>query len=604
MKIVLLFCVAILSFFVTGAQSIQYEVSFGNIVHHELNITLTLTGPTSEKTTFRMSRSSPGRYATHEFGKNVYNVTAADEKGAIAINRVDGDVYEVPSKHNVIKVNYTLYGNHADGTYAGIDQDGVHLNMPASFMWVKGYDQTPISIRFDVPQEKNWKIATQLQPTSNPWVFSAPGLQYFLDAPVKIGNLIFKDWTLKNPDGKPYQMRLALEAETSEKSAGNFADKVKRMTEESQAVFGELPHYDFGTYTFITSINPYVKGDGMEHRNSTMITLGTAFNPNDLSPVFSHEFFHCWNVERIRPATLEPFNFEKSNMSDGLWFAEGFTQYYGDLILARANLLPVDILMNSFKALINTKETRPGSRKYSPVEASRNAIFVDAGVSVDKTNYENFYSSYYPYGGAIALALDLSLRSKFNISLDDYMTVVWKKYGRSETPYTIEGLQQTLAETTHDVNFAKNFFDKYVNGHESFDYAPVLAKAGFVLKKEFAGMAWIGIQAYKKDNTLTIANNTVIGTPLYDAGLDIDDQILSIGGQNINSETELNTLLQSYRPGQKLPIIFIHRGTQKISEIQIAESPRMTITSFEKEGLKLTDEMISFRKKWLDTKVK
>src|SRR5262249_43203594 len=154
--------------------------------------------------------------------------------------------------------------------------------------------------------------------------------------------------------------------------------------------------------TFLASINPYVHGDGMEHRNSTMISIPTVFRNNDrLLGVFAHEFFHCWNVKRIRPKTLEPFNFEKSDMSYELWFAEGFTQYYGELLVERAGFLrDTDYAKTIIAGLINTKMNTPGAQGYSPIEASEEAVFTDAGVAVDKTNFPNIFSSYYPYGGS------------------------------------------------------------------------------------------------------------------------------------------------------------------------------------------------------------
>src|SRR5438067_2417414 len=131
------------------AQKIQYTFAAPNAVHHEAEITVTVTGAKPGPMLFRMSRSSPGRYATHEFGKNVYNVSAVDGTGkTIAVEKADADVYKVPRQQGTVTVKYTLYGNCADGTYASIDATGYHLNMPATFMWVKGLDNAPITLQF------------------------------------------------------------------------------------------------------------------------------------------------------------------------------------------------------------------------------------------------------------------------------------------------------------------------------------------------------------------------------------------------------------------------------------------------------------------------
>ncbi len=170
-------------------------------------------------------------------------------------------------------------------------------------------------------------------------------------------------------------------------------------------------------------------------------------------------------------------------MSNELWCAEGFTQYYGDLLMTRSNLQTVDEFLPSLAGLINTKENSAGAKRFSPAEMSRHAVFVDAGTAIDKNNYANMYTSYYPYGGAVALALELELRTRFsNLTLDNYMTALWKKFGKTAVPYTIPGLEDVLANVTGDKKFSADFFSKYVTGHESFNYKPLLEKAGLVLK--------------------------------------------------------------------------------------------------------------------------
>jgi predicted metalloprotease with PDZ domain len=523
------------------------------------------------------------------FGKN---------NKALAVLRTDGDVYEVKNQDGYIRLEYTLYANHPDGTYAGIDANSIHFNMPAAFMWIKGYDKTPIEIRFNIPAKKNWSIATQLKPTNDPAGFTAPGLQYFMDSPTKIGTLTWKEWTLTNPSGKTYKVRFAFEGNSSDSLLTAFTNKVKRITEQSKAVYGEVPDFDFGTYTFIASINPWVRGDGMEHRNSTVISIPANFDGNDeLLDVFAHEFFHCWNVERIRPKTLEPFNFEKSNMSNELWFAEGFTQYYGDLLTERAGCMSEENYFRVMTLLINTKTNTQGAKRFSPVEVSRHAVFVDAGVAIDKSNYVNMYTSYYPYGAAIALALDLELRSRFNnLTLDNYMAAVWKKFGKTEIPYTVEGLQNVLAQVTGNKEFASTFFSKYINGHEPLDYGPLLEKAGLLLKKANEGKAWVGnVQWREGNNALIIASNTVNGTPLYNAGLDVDDQVISLAGKPLKKQADLMEVLKAHKPGDKLDIEYDHRGNKTSTKIVLGENPAFTVVPAEKAD----NEAIVFRKKLL-----
>jgi predicted metalloprotease with PDZ domain len=323
---------------------------------------------------------------------------------------------------------------------------------------------------------------------------------------------------------------------------------------------------------------------------------------NNQLGVFAHEFFHCWNVERIRPKTLEPFNFEKSNMSNELWCAEGFTQYYGNLLLYRAGLNTIEGLEISLNNLINAKETAAGAKRFSPVEMSRDAVFVDAGISIDRTNYPNMFSSYYPYGGAIAIALDLTLRTKFQLTLDDYMTALWKKFGRPEIAYTIPGLEEVLADVTHDKAFAADFFTRYVNGHESFNYAPLLEKAGLLLKKQNPGKVYIGQVQFEEGST-KISSNTVIGTPLYNAGLDFDDVIVSIDGKLVARPADISEILNTHKIGDVVNVQYKHREETKTALLTLAENPNLIVVTYEQAGLNMTSEMMKFRTSWLGTKI-
>ncbi len=589
-----------------SGQKISYKVTFPNAVHHEARISLSVTGLQQKAAIFKMSRSSPGRYATHEFGKNVYDVTATDQQGKkLDIRRIDGDVFEVKDHKGSITVTYTLFANHADGTYAGIDPESIHLNMPAAFMWIKGYDQLPIEISFELPAENKGIVATQLFPTNRPHTFTAPGLQYFMDSPTKIGDLIIRDWNVTNTDGKSYTIRIALEADATNEQVDELTEKTKKIVAEAKAVFGEFPVYETGRYTFIMSANSYVQGDGMEHRNSTMISRPTAtFNPTLLLGVTSHEFFHNWNVERIRPKTLEPFNFEKSNMSHELWFAEGFTQYYGELLLARAGLITPQRFIGTVSALVNTKSNSPGAMYYSPVDASNHAVFVDASVSIDKNNYSNMFTSYYTYGAAIALALDLELQTRFGKTLDEYMKAMWKYHGKTEIPYTLTSMQQTLAGVTN-TNFAEEFFKKYITGHEAIHYAALLEKAGYQIKKSNEGKPVTGmnLRNNERDNKLVIASTTTRGTAAYEAGLDINDEIIKLDETSMKTPADVNTFIQNKKPGDVIKVTYKHRGKEKLTSMTLKENTGLSVIDMSSTGQTITEDMKKIRDSWFTSKV-
>src|SRR5665213_421762 len=416
-----------------GQSSIQYEISFPNYHHHEAQVELVVSNLKNVPATFRMSRSSAGRYATAEFGKNVYNVKAFDGQGRpLGLQRVSGDIYKVANHPSTLKITYTLYGDYGDGTYDDIDSSEAHLNMPATFMWIEGHDKDPLTFKFDMPESLNWKVATQLKPLPEKNTFYARNFQYMMDSPTELSDYHLRTWMVKNTDGKQKEMRLVMHAKVSDSLMEAYTSMIEKMVKEEEAVFGELPDYDYGTYTFIENVNPFVFGDGMEHRNSTFITYTgqLADNVIDVLSTSSHEFFHCWNVKRIRPKDLEPFDFKEADMSGSLWFAEGFTQYYGELALQRAGFKDINEYCGILGGMLNYVLNSPGSKEFSPVTMSNQSVYTDAGVSIDRTNYPNIFTTYYYYGAVTALALDFRLRSDYHLSLDDYMQAVWKKFGK------------------------------------------------------------------------------------------------------------------------------------------------------------------------------
>jgi predicted metalloprotease with PDZ domain len=229
-----------------------------------------------------------------------------------------------------VRVTYKIFGKHVDGTYLGIDESHAHMNIPATFMFARGFDARPIRITFTPPAGREWKPATQLFPTTDPWTFTAPNFQYFMDSPTELSNYTLREFKVRNADGKEFTIRTAVHHDGDPAVIDEYAAGTEKIVREQGAVYGEFPEFDGGVYTFLGDYVPWGGGDGMEHRNSTVVAAPISFkDPQAVRRAMgtvSHEFFHAWNVERIRPKTLEPFSFEDANISGELWLAEGFTQ--------------------------------------------------------------------------------------------------------------------------------------------------------------------------------------------------------------------------------------------------------------------------------------
>src|SRR6516162_8568257 len=323
---------------------ILYKVTFPEPEHHWMQVEMTFANLGAKPLDLRMSRSSPGRYAVAEFAKNVFSAEAYNGKGQkLAYTRSDVDIWHVAGHDGTVRFVYKIFGDYPNGTFFGIDATHAHLQMPATFMWGVGHDNQPMRITFTAPSESKWKIGTQLYTTSDPNTFTAPNLQYFMDSPVELSDFLTSTFTVPNADRTSSTFRLVVHADASQADVDELAKMVERLVREQMTVFGEFPKYEPGNYTFLLDYVPWGVGDGMEHRNSTSISnprlsLKTPQGRQQALGTISHEFFHNWNMERIRSAGLEPFDFTRENVTCCLWVGEGFTQYYGPLFLTRAGL--------------------------------------------------------------------------------------------------------------------------------------------------------------------------------------------------------------------------------------------------------------------------
>ena len=583
---------------------VTYLAAFPNAVHHEAEVTVTFREIPADTLAVRMSRTSPGRYALHEFAKNVYNLRAVNGKGkALAVTRVDPHEWAITGHDGTVKVTYTVFGDRADGTYLGVDHTHAHMNVPATFMWARGMAVRPVEVQFILP-DSTWKVATQLMPRGK--TYTAPNLAYFIDSPIEISAFDLRTWEVATGD-KKQTIRLAVHHSGTAAEVDAYAQLARAVVVEETAIFGELPAFDYGVYTFIADYLPHVNGDGMEHRNSTILSSTGNLKENYLGllSTVSHEFFHGWNVERIRPRSLEPFNLEEANMSAELWFAEGVTSYYDDLVLKRAGIISLDRYARGITGSLNVVHNAPGREFYGPAGMSQLAPFVDAGVSIDQRNFPNTFISYYTYGAVTGLALDLTLRQKYPaITLDEVMKALWIQHGRTEKPYTNEDLQRVLGEVTGDSAFAKSFFDRYIHHHELADYGILLAQGGLLLRPANPGQSWIGELLLEGDtNKARVASATLIGTPVYEAGVDRGDVIHKMAGQPISSEADVTRLLKGHAPGDTIRIEFTSRGVDKTAALIIRAHPGLDVVPFEQAGQPVTEEIRAFRAKWLESRV-
>jgi len=321
-------------------------------------------------------------------------------------------------------------------------------------------------------------------------------------------------------------------------------------------------------------------------------------------------------VERIRPRDIEPFDLDRENMSGQLWLAEGFTQYYGPLVLQRAGLVDLDYTRQILTSLVDTVVNSPGRAVRSAEEMSRMAPFIDAGRPIDRTNWPNTVISYYPFGAAIAVALDLSLRERSDgrTTLDDFMRAMWRAHGKPggsregyvDRPYTAADAEARLAEVSGDRAFAKDFFSRYIEGHDVADYARLLRNAGFILRKRDPGRAWLGdLRIDPRTEGARITGDVASNSPAYAAGIDEGDAITQVAGDRTGSAEEISSAISRRRPGDRISITFVDRaGVSRTATVTLAENPHLEIVGVETAGGSLMPAQRAFRDRWLSSQVR
>jgi predicted metalloprotease with PDZ domain len=593
---------------------VAYRLSFPEREHHLMQVEVTFAEVPPGTLQVHMSRSSPGRYSLHEFARNVFDVQVTDQAGMpLTVTRPNPNQWDVTGHSGTVRMRYRVFGDRLDGTYLAVDHTHAHINMPAALMWASGMERRTMTVRFERPPGTSWNVATQLQQGTDPFSFNAPNLQYLMDSPVEFSRFSTRTFTVPDENRTPV-FRLAVHHTGTDEELDGLARDAQAIVREARWVFREYPPFENNTYTFIADYLPWASGDGMEHRNSTVLTSSSTIRTSrrDLLETLSHEFFHVWNVERIRPRSLEPFKFDEVNMSSELWLGEGFTNYYGSLIMKRAGLATVRTFAEDLGEAIHTVVNSPGRSLSSAIEMSRMAPFVDRSTTTERTNFSNTFVSYYTWGQAIALGLDLMLRdrSEGRVTLDDFMRVMWERYGRPgtkmpgyvETPYTLEDVQSVLAAVAGDAAFAEDFFARYIRGREVVDYAPLLARAGLVLRKRAAGRAWAGpLHTEDTKGGARVITDVWSGTPAYQAGLDREDIIVSLGGARVATAGDVERALTSRKPGDALQVVFERRGERVTSVMKLVEDPTLELVPAEDAGQALTDAQRRFRDAWLNS---
>jgi predicted metalloprotease with PDZ domain len=602
-------------------EPIIYTLSFPERHEHRMHVELEFPR-TSGLLRLRMSRSSPGRYALHDFARNVDQVTAVDADGReLSVARSGPAEWHVSAPiqgtadqgGTRVRVRYRVYGERLDGTYLAVDATHAHINIPAALMWAVGQDMNQIRVRIQ-PPDASWRIATQLFPTADPFQYTAPNLHYLVDSPIEVSAHVLRSFVLEAGDvtkgARPPTVFLAIHHAGSDADVDRFLDGLKRIVREQAALFEEFPAYDTGSYTFIADLLPSAAHDGMEHRNSAVLTgepIAAGFKR--LLGLAAHEFFHGWNVERMRPRSLEPFNLFDVNPSGELWLAEGFTQYYEALTMSRTGLWSVDEALVILSDAVSRLMTAQLSVARSAEEMSRLSGLED-GAPIDP-GAGTPVLSHYALGCALALGFDLVLRERSagERSLDDFMRAMWRQHGRPtaslvglvQAPYTSRDIEARLSEVG-GAALAAELMGRFVRGRETMDYPRLLARAGLLLEPAAPDRASLGaILLRQADGRVRLAAAPPPGSPLGLAGLAQDDAVVRIHGRPIDNVTDVTVAVAARRPGDEVMVEFepAMGGPLRTVSVRLVTEPGWKIVRVEANGGNLSDREKAFRSAWL-----
>jgi len=545
------------------APNISYTISMSKPWTHLLEVEMRMNWTQMPALAeIKMPVWTPGSYLVREYARHVEGFSVKDAGGNnLSWQKINKNTWQIDTKGaKEIVARYNVYANELTVRTNELNSDHAFFTPAALLMFPKDQISAPSVVK--VNPYGNWKIGTGLPKVDGQAnTFRAENFDVLYDSPFEVSN--FKEITF-TVQGKPHRYVVSGE--------GNYdlqqmATDTAKIVEEAYKIFGELPYND---YTFIVNLRG---GGGLEHLNSTALQWQKfGFKPESRYKGFlglvAHEYFHLWNVKRIRPDALGPFDYENENYTKLLWVAEGATSYYESVLSRRAGLAsPAEVLAEK-AAAIQQLQTRPGRLETSVEEAS-----FDAWIKYYRQdeNAINNQISYYDKGDILNFMLDLTIRSSSNgaKSLDDVMRYLYNEHYKKGKNYTPADYQKA-AETAAGKSL-EDFFSKYVRGREDIDYNSILNPFG--LQLSIGGgreTAYFGANLSQQGDRLTITSLPQ-GTPAYEQGLNVNDQIIAIDG-NRASQQFLQTYLTEKKPGDKIKVTVFR--FDELRDIEITLSGR------------------------------
>ncbi len=543
----------------SAAPSLAYTVAMPQPENHLFVVTLCIENWPGDTLDLKMPVWTPGSYLIREYARHVQDFATN-----LPWHKCSKNHWQLDTKgQSRVTVTYRVFANELTVRTNHLDSSHAYFNGAALFFYVPGYTRQPIRVTI-VPPEPDWLITTPLA-TAGQSTFIAMDYDTLVDSPFEIGRHSLYEFTA---GGKPHELAIW--------GAGNIvpeqviADIQKIITAES-AIFGGLP-YD--RYTFILHLTANSYG-GLEHKDAcSLIYPRFRFREKDhyyeFIQLVAHEFFHLWNVKRIRPQPLANFDYDRENYTSSLWFSEGTTSYYDLLIPLRAGIYGPEVFLERLSKDISRLQSIPGR-----LVESLSAASFDAWIKLYRrdANSDNSQISYYLKGQLVSLLLDLLIRDRTHnqSNLDQVMQVLWQKFGQSEVDFTPEQLQATLSEIAQ--TDLSQFFADYIHGTAELPFNDYLAPFGLRLIPEASqGIPSMGL-TLKTEAGRDIVAFVAIDSPAQKAGINPGDELLAIDGIRILGDVpaeKLNHRLKDYQAGDIIKVSFFSQDLLKTALLTLA----------------------------------
>ena len=531
MKLILLFAISLMTFQLS-AQTIAYQLRMPKPQNHYFEVEMTLSDFKEKELNVKLPVWAPGSYLVREFSKNLNLVKAYDEKNnEIEVVKKTKNTWTVKSNgEKKIKVKYEVYAFELSVRTSFLDLTHGYVSGTGVFMYVDGHKDKKGTLEIVKPTLFK-TISTALPKTSISIAkdgsenFEFANYDQLVDCPIEIGNQVVFDFMASG-----VKHTVAMYGEGNYDIPSLKRDMAK-VIETETAVFGVNPNKE---YVFI--VHNVVDGQGgLEHCNSTTLsvnrwTYGGSEYVNFLNLV-AHEYFHLWNVKRIRPIELGPFDYDQENYTSLLWVMEGFTSYYDELLLLRAGFYTKEEFLNKLQGSINYVEGSVGSRVQPVAHAS-----FDAWIKAYRPteNSANTTMTYYSRGSVLGAIFDAMIidHSKGKQCLDHFLQHLYKKFyvelnrGFSEAEFKAE-LEKFTGKNLDD------FFKKYINGTEILPYAEVFDKVGLNVKDITTFKPSLGASV-RDEGGKVMVKNVRAGSCAEDAGISVGDEIVGCNGNRVD----------------------------------------------------------------------